>query len=294
MTAYEHGVSPNPETQSGAPATSAVPSRYPRHGLVPVVRQLLVIFGWMWLILFGAIIISERGAISRRGIVAVPRFFSGPGAPDQLLWSYAVNLAFFLLLLGGTLWATYDWIAEEKAELSKPRVSFTVQAEQRWRRDLEAARARGDWRAEYKALGNLGYWLSCQEKDTEALPYLEQSLALAREMGDRSVAFHDLLELARIARRAGDLNRAEALFRESWALECEFEIGGPVQVAHMYAILGEFLGFERDKREEGRQLLDEAARRFQVIGDEEDEQRMRDLLRQLGNDQGGDPAPASS
>jgi hypothetical protein len=101
---------------------------------------------------------------------------------------------------------------------------------------------------------------------------------MVREVQDRRGEGVDVFNLARIAEARGDLDRAEALHRESLAIAIEVQNGQ--DVADSYAYLGEFLISKRRKREEGCQMLSEAARLYETMGVPGAEE-VRDTARRL-------------
>ncbi len=195
---------------------------------------------------------------------------------DRSLLSLTIILPAVLLTAGG-LWAIRDMarerIAEEHERKALRRVPFAARAEQRWRTDLDKARAQGDRRAEEIALGNIGFFLNRQERYVEAEPYLTQALALARTVGDRFREERDLCDLARCAIARGDADGAEALYREGLAVALKLtreslpfahpdDADVLDEVADTYAVVGSFLVEQRGQGLEGRRMLAEAEARY--------------------------------
>jgi tetratricopeptide (TPR) repeat protein len=182
------------------------------------------------------------------------------------------------LLMVGCVWAVSDtireWIAEDRQQEAERQVPHEVQAERHWRDELAQARSKGDRHAEGNALGDIGFWLNQQERHVEAEEYLTQALALARAAGDLFEEERYLGYLAQCAIGRGNLDEAEALYRESLAVTLRLtpesmpsphatdETDVIDAIAESYAILGCFLAEQRGKRMEGLQMLAEAETRY--------------------------------
>jgi predicted ATPase/class 3 adenylate cyclase/DNA-binding CsgD family transcriptional regulator len=69
-----------------------------------------------------------------------------------------------------------------------------------------------------RSLNNLGYHLLLQGDAREAAPYLERSLALGRELGDGRLIAVVLYNLAWVAQKEPNLERAQTLYDESLGL----------------------------------------------------------------------------
>ncbi len=138
------------------------------------------------------------------------------------------------------------------------------EAVRRYRLCLSMARQAQNRRDEGAALDVLGRIAQARGRLDEAETYLTESLAIDREVQDRQGEGVDLYELALIAEARGDLDRAEEMHRQSLAISIEVQSG--YDIAQSYAYLGELLITKRDKREEGCQMLSEAARLYDEMG----------------------------
>jgi non-specific serine/threonine protein kinase len=124
---------------------------------------------------------------------------------------------------------------------------------------LTLARALGDRRWLSVVLGHYEVWL--RQPGDAALPRaqlterLDEALALAREVGDRYREVRALRGLFDLARDAGDLDRAEALGRQTLAL-CE-AMGSGSGVTLMHTLLGA-LALARGEPAAARRRLDSA------------------------------------
>lgn len=212
---------PSPSTASESDGGM---SRFPRHGLKLVLRDLALIEGW-GIVLFDLYIVATDPRFRRTALAEFRQLFANGGRPDQGTGWLVAYTATLLLGLACAVWATRDALAEEVVESERRRlrraeraVPFEVRAERRWREALAAARARGDRRGEGQALGNIGFFLLRQERPADAEEYLTQGLVLAREQGDRFREERDLHGLGMVAEAAGDLDRAETLYRERLAV----------------------------------------------------------------------------
>jgi tetratricopeptide (TPR) repeat protein len=238
--------------------------RYPRPWWIRIPRFLLTMYGvaalffYIWLL---------ANAVTEHTLQAKYRiFFSMP------------TVVFAGLLVVGCIWAVSDtireWIAEDRQQKAERQVPFAARAERDWRNNLAKARNKGDRHAEGKALGNIGFWLNRQERHVEAEEYLTQALALARSAGDRFGEERYLGYLAICAIGRGNLDEAEALYRESLAVALRLspesmpspratdETDVLDEIADTYALLGQFLIEQRGKRVEGLQMLAEAETRY--------------------------------
>lgn len=282
---------PSPSTASESDGRT---SRYPRRGLMRHLQALALTAGW-GIVLSDLYIVATDPRLRRSALAALHQLFANGGRLDQGAAWFAIDAAILLVGLAGAVWATRDAWAEEvvarerrrllRAELAVP---FEVRAERRWREALAAARACGDRRAEGEALGNVGFFLLRQERPAEAEEYLTQGLALAREQGERFREERDLHGLAEVAEAAGDLDRAESLYRESLAvarLIADTAVAEE-EVADGNAVLGEFLIVARGRRDEGRRLLEEAERGYRafVKFGRYRAKRVRGLLRQYADE----------
>lgn len=253
----------NDEAATGAVPPADRQGRYPRPWWLAIVRFLLLISGtiagplYIWA--FCNAVLHHTLHTRDRDLLSVTSILEA------------------VLLTAGALWAIRDtareWIAEDQQRKAERRGPFAARAEQRWRTDLAKARAQGDRRAEGIALGNIGFWLNGQERYAEAGPFLTQALALARAVGDRFHEERDLCYLAHCAIARGDVDGAEALYRqglavaltltrESWPFAHPDDANVLDEVADIYAVLGRFLAEQRDQRPEGRRMLAEAEARY--------------------------------
>src|SRR5215831_12277736 len=62
-----------------------------------------------------------------------------------------------------------------------------------------------------------------QDELVRARQFLEESVAILKEIGDQAGTAESLSYLARVTARQGDLAAARALYEESWALLSELE-----------------------------------------------------------------------
>ncbi len=202
--------------------------------------------------------------------------------PRTLLW--------YLPLMGAGGWALLDMMRERKVLRAQRRAALHEPFEQYWQRQLVAVRAKGDRQAELEALSNIGFWLKADERYEEAKPYLEATLALARALGNqRFQEERALYGLGIAALNRGDLDTAEDLLRQALAVATSLDVKHRDELADVYAHVGEFLCAYRSKREEGGQMLAEAQVIYHELGQAkprwlEDEQHMRELRRQYGDE----------
>jgi tetratricopeptide (TPR) repeat protein len=121
----------------------------------------------------------------------------------------------------------------------------------------------------------------------QAESYYQQSLAIDREVQDRRGEGVVLYSLALIAEARGDLNRAEALHRESLAIGIAVQ-SGP-DIADSWLVLGRFLIEHERNRDEGCQMLRDAISLYHEMG-LPGEQQARATARLLGCLDGADAA----
>ncbi len=272
-------------TEPGSNANNAIPGegsstghkpRYPRPWWIRIPRFLLTVYGVATLLFY---IWLLANAVSEHTLQAKYHIFLG-----------MPTIVFAGLLMVACVWAFSDtireWIAEDRQQEAERRVPFAVRAERRWRNELAKARQKGDRHAEGKALGNIGFWLNGQERYAEAEEYLTQALALARAAGDLFEEERYLGYLAECATAGGNLDEAEALYRESLAVALKLtpenmpsphatdETDVIDEIAETYALLGQFLIEQRGKRVEGLQMLAEAETRYR------EEARLHELAAQ--------------
>jgi tetratricopeptide (TPR) repeat protein len=140
-------------------------------------------------------------------------------------------------------------------------------AESNLQQSLAIAREVGNQDGEGADLGLLGHLAVVRERYDVAEDYLQQSLAIAREVGHPSWEARSTCSLGFLAEGSKDpmdLMHAETLYRQSWALATERELGPDIAKAQQ--ALGRLLAEQVDRREEGCALLQEAARRFEEMG----------------------------
>jgi tetratricopeptide (TPR) repeat protein len=238
--------------------------RYPRPWWIRIPRLVLGVSGGATLVFYILLLVGAAFEHTLQAKYYI--FFSMP------------TILFAGLLVVGCIWAILDtireWIAEDRRIKAERQVPHAVRAERDWRDELAKARNKGDRHAEGKALGNIGFWLNRQERHVEAEEYLTQALALARSAGDRFEEERYLGYLAQCAIGRGDLDAAEALYRESLAVALRLtpenmpspratdETDVLDEIADTYSLLGQFLIERRDKRLEGLQMLAEAETRY--------------------------------
>src|SRR5262249_34129183 len=80
---------------------------------------------------------------------------------------------------------------------------------------LEHARATNYWSGEVHDLGRLGHTYSTMERYKEAIPFLEQALAVRRKVQQPQGIIDALWELARATGNSGDFPRARDLYQEA-------------------------------------------------------------------------------
>jgi len=204
--------------------------------------------------------------------------------PRTLVWYLP------LMVAGG--WALLDMIREGTVLRARRMAERREPPEQHWQRQLAAARAKGDRRAELEALTTIGFWLEEEERFEEATPYLQEALSLARALGNQAFREERALSgLGVAAFKRGDPDTAENLFRECLAVATTLDVDRRDEIADGYARVGEFLCEYRDRHEEGCQMLALAQAIYYAIGQAkprwlDDERHMRDLRRQYGDKSG--------
>lgn len=240
-----------------------------------ILRQVL---GWTALLGGPIYLVALIQALVQHTLLTTDRTLIDP---RTLLW--------YIPLMGAGGWALLDLVQEGKFLRARRRAALREPFEQYWQRQLVAARAKGDQQAELGALSNVGFWLIEEERYEEARPYLEATLALARELGNRRFQEERALYgLGVAAFQRGDPDTAEDLLRQSLAVATTLDVKRLDERADIYAHVGEFLCAHRDKREEGCQMLAEAQAIYHALGQAkarwlEDEQHMRELRRQYGD-----------
>lgn len=203
-----------------------------------------------------------------------------------------VTLLWYIPLMGAGVWAVIDLWREGNVLRARRMAELREPLDQYWQRQLVAARAKNDQHAELEALSNLGFWLTEDERYEEATPYLEATLALARALGNQPFREERALYgLGIAAFERGDPDMAEDLLRQALAVATTLDVKHRDELADTYAHVGEFLCAYRDKRAEGCQMLAQAQAMYHEIGQSssrwlDDEQRMRELRRQYGDETG--------
>jgi tetratricopeptide (TPR) repeat protein len=129
---------------------------------------------------------------------------------------------------------------------------------------LAIAREIGDRRSECGALSRLGQVALLLGRLDEATSYLEQSLANARESSDRRWEARNLCVLGQVAEARDDLARAETLYQGSLTIAIERGLGQ--ELAEAQLALGRLLAERLARLDEGRSLLLESAQRYSEMG----------------------------
>ncbi|HEY7834597.1 MAG TPA: TIR domain-containing protein [Ktedonobacterales bacterium] len=141
----------------------------------------------------------------------------------------------------------------------------TRRAEEFINASLEISRSVGDTRGEGVALSKLGDILVQRGDLPGAQTNYERVLSIMREVGDRKGEGVALYKLALMAETNDNLDRAEALHRDS--LGIGIAINAVQDIADSYAYLGAFLlKYERGKPGEGCEMLHDAARLYDEMG----------------------------
>jgi non-specific serine/threonine protein kinase len=95
-----------------------------------------------------------------------------------------------------------------------------------------------------RGLADVGQFCGFMGRHSEAQRYLEQSLAIARELGDRDRIAPALQSLGFACQAVGDLDRARELFDEG--VELAREVGNPRQLASALFCRGQLMRQQRD------------------------------------------------
>ncbi len=95
-----------------------------------------------------------------------------------------------------------------------------------------------------RALADVGQFCGFMGRHSEAQRYLEQSLAIARELGDRDRIAPALQSLGFACQAVGDLDRARELFDEG--VQLAREVGNPRQLASALFCRGQLMRQQRD------------------------------------------------
>lgn len=216
-------------------------------------------------------------AIARHTLLTTDRTLIDP---RTLLW--------YIPLMAAGGWSLFDLWREGNVMRARWRAALREPPEQSWQRELAAARAKNDRLAELKALSAVGFWFNMEQHYEEARPYLEAALSLARTLGRHPFQEERALYgLGVGAFHRGDMDVAEDYFRQ--CLVVARTLDQRSERADASAHIGEFLCEYRGKREEGCQLLAQAQAIYHELGQSkpcwlEDEQHMRDLRRQYGDE----------
>ncbi len=116
-----------------------------------------------------------------------------------------------------------------------------VAAKSYFERQAALCRELGYRRGEAMACGNLG--TVAMSMGAPAAPYFERQRALSHDVGDRDVEANACCNLGQAVALSGDLERGEALLRESLAMSREMKIGWMLGPTHMsIASVRELLG----------------------------------------------------
>lgn len=264
-------------TPENPPEGPARRSPYPRPWWLAIPRLILFFF------LAGGLFypVALIQAIVRHTVLTTDRTLIDP---RTLVWYIP------LMIAGG--WSLVDMVREGRVLRARQLAELREPPERRYGRQLAAARAKNDRQAELKALNTLGSWFEEEARYEEATPYLQEALALARDLGHHPFQEERALyKLGIAAFELGDLDTAEHLLRECLAVATTLDGNHRDELADVYAHVGEFLCAYRDKREEGCQMLARAQAIYHELGQSkprwlDDAQHMRDLRRQYG-DEGG-------
>jgi tetratricopeptide (TPR) repeat protein len=153
------------------------------------------------------------------------------------------------------------------------------EAERYFRQALAIDREVQDRQGEGVDLSYLGQIALQQMRLEVAGDYFQQSLVINREVQDRQGEGANLAYLALLAVNLGQYEQAESYYRAALALTQETEDAS--NIASMSVDLGRLLIVHRNKRDEGCQLLAEAARVYDQMGVPGAEEA-REIAGQLG------------
>jgi predicted ATPase/class 3 adenylate cyclase/Tfp pilus assembly protein PilF len=138
------------------------------------------------------------------------------------------------------------------------------QAEALHRESLAIARECGDRESLAVALNNLGNVALDQGSAAAAATFYQEALALWQELGNMRGIATLLNNLGNVARDRGDYEEATAFFRQSLALQRE--LGNQRGIASSLNNLGN-LAISQGSYESAAALLDESLRGYQALGD---------------------------
>ena len=144
---------------------------------------------------------------------------------------------------------------------------------------LAISREVGDRPNQGSALSDLGRVALQRRQYQAAEGYLEQALAISREVDDRRWGAKSLCTLGLVAEAQDDLVRAETMLRQSLTIATELDLGP--EIADAQLALGRLLAERLERRDEGCPLLLEAARRYAEMGMPEAEEA-RAVIAQVG------------
>lgn len=303
---------PTDPDAGSATLSPAATSRYPRNGLVRLLRNLLQ---WTGILVVILVVMTITYPHPDNFGTAIGKALFPFGQPGE-----GIILA---LLVLGAAWAVYDELQEVRLTPRVPRSEQMLQRareqEPRARKDYERAHRRGKPRQEMDALSCLGSSLFNQERYEEAMQVYQEWLELgetlrdpkaqfsslhvmamiserqndvdrarrlyerrvivARDINQRNWLFEALAEFAAFAQEHGNLPLAESLFRENLAMTRAE--GLPAYTPYALAQLGGFLVSGRGERERGCAMMHEAAEQCHASGDDAEED-IRERIRELG------------
>ncbi|HEX8037126.1 MAG TPA: tetratricopeptide repeat protein [Ktedonobacterales bacterium] len=301
----------DPDAEAATPLPAAT-SRYPRNGLVRLLRNLLL---WTGLLVVILVVMTITDPHPNNFGTALGKVFFPFGQPGE-----GIILA---LLVLGAAWAVYDELQEvrltPRVPWSKQRLQRAREEEPRARKDYERAHRRGKPRQVMDALSRLGSSLFNQERYEEAMQVYQEWLELGETLRDPKAQFSSLRVIAMISERQGDLERARRLYERrvmvardikerNWLFEALEEFaafaqehsdlplaeslfrenlamthteGLPAYTPYALAQLGGFLVSGRGQREQGCAMMHEAAELCHASGDDAEED-LRERMRELG------------
>ncbi|HEY7019572.1 MAG TPA: tetratricopeptide repeat protein [Ktedonobacterales bacterium] len=171
----------------------------------------------------------------------------------------------------GVVLASLGYLARERGQLEAAQAYYE--------QSLVIRREVQDRQGEGAVLSNLGRIALERGRMEEAEQYFQQRLVIAREVEDRKGEGIGLAFLANLEALRERYDEAESYYRQALALARETEDAG--NIASMSSALGELLIVHRNKRDEGCQMLAEAARLYDQMGIPGAEEA-RETARRLG------------
>jgi len=161
-------------------------------------------------------------------------------------------------LLGKLLWRQGDLLREFDAMDEKARTEALT------RRSVGLLRICGDKTELVESLVVLGHVLAKQGQRVEAIPFLEESVEIGRQLEDRTYLAWALDSLGEIVGASGDLSRARQLLQESLTIsqECNYLLA----MAHNFNNLGAVAYWAGDYAEAKQRFLESKAI-FEELGD---------------------------